>query len=96
MIEIEDIIASGTPCTVVKINPDGTWGESQDFNMENFDIQDYQLESIARALLPQIQAFYETEEGKTVAAQIETERIAKGLPPASETIVSRHRRRNRR
>lgn len=96
MINVEDIIASGSPCTVVKINPDGTFGESHDYNMENFNIQDYQIEAIARTLLPQIQAFYETEEGKAISAEIEAERVAKGLPSATETPKPRPRRRKQR
>lgn len=95
-IDHEKIIASGAPCTVVKINPDGSFGESQDYNMENFKIQDWQIEALARAFLPAIQAFYESEEGKAVAAQIEEERISKGLPPASESSKKRPRRRKRR
>ena len=36
MIDTEKMIAMGVPCSVIKINPDGTWGEEQSFNMENF------------------------------------------------------------
>lgn len=96
MIDHEKIIASGVPCTVVKINPDGTYGESQDYNMENFKVQDWQIEAMACAFLPAIRAFYESEEGKAVAAQLEQERVAKGLPPASESTRKRPRRRKRR
>lgn len=95
MIDHREIIASGIPCTVVKINQDGSFGESQDYNMENFQIQDWQIESLARCLLPEIIAFYETEEGKSVAAQIEADRIEKGLPPTSEMPRKRPRRRKR-
>ena len=96
MFDYERIIASCVPCTVVKINSDGTFGESQDYNMENFTIQDWQIEQIARCILPDIIAFYETEEGKSVAAQIEADRIAKGLPPTSDMPRKRSRRRKRK
>ena len=96
MIDHAKIIASGVPCTVVKINPDGSFGESQDYNMENFQIQDWQIESLARCLLPEIIAFYETEEGKAIAAHIEEERIAKGLPSTSELPRKRSRSRKRK
>ena len=95
MIDHKEIIASGIPCTVVKINQDGSFGESQDYNMENFQIQDWQIESLARCLLPEIIAFYETEEGKAIAPHIEADRLAKGLSPTSETPHKRSRRRKR-
>ena len=96
MIDHKEIIASGIPCTVVKINQDGSFGESQDYNMENFQIQDWQIESLARCLLPEIIAFYETDEGKAIAAQIEADRIAKGLPPTYEAPRKQARRRKRK
>lgn len=49
-----------------------------------------------RAFLPAIRAFYESEEGKAVAAQLEQERVSKGLPPTSESTRKRPRRRKRR
>ena len=96
MIDHKKIIASGVPCTVVKINSDGTFGESQAYNMEKFKIQDWQIERIARCIYPDIIAFYETDEGKAIAAQIEADRIAKGLPPTSELPRRRSRRRKRK
>ena len=95
MIGHEKIIASGIPCTVVKINADGSFGESQDYNMENFQIQNWQIEHLARCFLPEIIAFYETDEGKAIAAQIEADRIAKGLPPKS-ALAHKHSRRRKR
>ena len=96
MIDTEKMIAMGVPCSVIKINPDGTWGEEQSFNMENFKIQDWQAEAIARAILPDIIAFYESEEGKTEWAKYLAEREAKGLPPLEATCQSRPRRRKRK
>ena len=96
MIDHKEIIASGIPCTVVNINQDGSFGESQDYNMKNFQIQDWQIESLARCLLPEIIAFYETEEGKAIAAQVESDRVAKGLSPISEMPQKRSRRRKRK
>lgn len=64
--------------------------------MVNFKIQDWQAEAIARAILPDIIAFYESEEGKAEWAKYLAEREEKGLPPLEATCQSGPRRRKKR
>jgi len=47
--------------------PDAPLGNS------GMDIPDYVFESLARCLLPKLQAFYESEEGKRALAEWEEE-----------------------
>ena len=45
--------------------------------MENIRFEKYQIESLARALLPAIQAFYATEEGQRIKQQLDQEKAEK-------------------
>ena len=43
--------------------------------MENLHIHDWQVERIARILLDDVRAFYLSEEGKVIAAELETDEL---------------------
>ena len=68
-------IASGVPCALIKFDSEGITKETEYFNMENLQIQDWQIERIARTLLDDVRAFYLSEEGKVIAAELETDEL---------------------
>lgn len=71
---VGDDIKSGRPCSIIHFDPKSyKVTHEENHNMENIEIPKHALESLARALLPDIQEFYQTEEGKKVAEQIERE-----------------------
>lgn len=92
MIKDDDIIASGVPCAVIKLNPDGTTEKAEYFNMENFEVQDWQIDHFARALLPEVQAFYMTEEGQAIAAQLQEETEAKKASQKSRAKTGKQKK----
>ena len=69
------LIANGVPCALIKFDSEGITKESEYFNMENIQIQDWQIERIARTLFDDIRAFYLSEEGKAIAAQLESDEL---------------------
>ena len=68
-------IESGVPCALIKFDSEGITKETEYFNMENLQIQDWQIERIARTLLDDVRAFYLSEEGKVIAAELETDEL---------------------
>ena len=68
-------IESGVPCALIKFDNEGITRETEYFNMENLQIQDWQIEHIARTLFDDIRAFYLSEEGKAIAAQLESDEL---------------------
>ena len=74
-INENSFIASGVPCALIKFDSEGITRETEYFNMENFQIQDWQIERIARTLLDDVRAFYLSEEGKAIAAELEAEAL---------------------
>jgi len=59
--EIQKKIRAGYPTVIIGL-PDGE--EICKFNMENFKPSKDEMESLARSLLPEIQKFFSTEEGR--------------------------------
>ena len=46
-------------------------------NSSGMDIPDYQFEALARCLLPKIQKYYESEEGKNALEKYRAEKASK-------------------
>ncbi len=57
-------IEDGRPATIVYFDGKGNITRTEDFNMENLQIPHEALESIARVLLPTIEEYLSSEEGK--------------------------------
>lgn len=74
-LPVGDDIKSGRPCTIIHFDPKtyAIKGEEH-YNMENVKAPKHAIESLARALLPDIQAYYLTEEGKRVMEQLDREK----------------------
>ena len=59
------MIENGYPLIVVETDQSGNVARKREYNLENrAELPDYVLESFARALLPSIQEFYATPEGR--------------------------------
>lgn len=57
-------IEDGRPGTIVHFDDKGNITGKEDFNMENFQVSQEALESLARVLLPTIEEYLSSEEGK--------------------------------
>lgn len=76
---VGDDIKSGRPCTIIHFDPKSyEITHEENHNMENIETPKHAIESLARVLLPDIQAFYQTEEGKRVMEQLEREKKGTG------------------
>lgn len=73
----QEKIRKGYPITVVDMESQATLA---DFNMKNIRPDKWQMESLARALLPQIQEFYKDPENVKKAAAWAEERKKKQKP----------------
>lgn len=63
-LPVGDDIESGRPCSIVYFDKKGNVTHQEDHNLENIEISKSALESLARALLPDIQEYFSSEEGK--------------------------------
>ena len=73
-LTVGDDIKSGRPCTIIHFDKDGEITRTEDYNLENIKIPDYAYESIARALLPEIQEYFDSEEGRKALAELEAKK----------------------
>lgn len=63
-LPVGDNIESGKTCSIVNFDPkSGKVISEEHHNLENVKIPDHAVKMLARAFLPEIQRFYETEEG---------------------------------
>lgn len=77
-LPVGDDIESGRPCSIVHFDPkSGEVTHEEHHNMKNVKVPKHALESLARAFLPAIREFYETEEGKQLREQIAREKTKK-------------------
>lgn len=75
---LKENLEEGRPCAVIHFDPKtGEVTGEEHYNMENIKFEKYQIESLARALLPAIQAFYATEEGQRIKQQLDQEKAEK-------------------
>ena len=63
-LPVGDDIKSGRPCTIIHFDKDGEITRTEDYNLEN----------IARALLPEIQEYFDSEEGRKALAELEAKK----------------------
>lgn len=74
-LPVGDDIKSGKPCSIISFDPkSGEVTNEEHYNIENVKLPKHALESLARAFLPAIQEFYETEEGKKIQEQLQREK----------------------
>ena len=76
----KDMITLGIPTIIVHFNQDGETS-SEAYNMENVRYDKYGMEAIARALLPDIIAFYEDPANLAEFERWQAEQRAMGIPP---------------
>lgn len=58
-VDVEKIYKdAGFPMTVIHFDEDGAITRKEEYNHENFQIQDWQAEAIARVIYPAIQEFF--------------------------------------
>ena len=77
---------------IVKFGKDGEPDQIKEFNMENVYLAPHAAESIARAILPDIIAYYEDPANIAEFERWQAEQRAKGVPPPKERKKDRRRR----
>ena len=82
---------SKIPYTVLQFNEDGRVVNEVSHNLENIYLDPYAIEGIARSILPDIQAYFQTEEGQAEFEKWQAEQAALGVP--KPTAKPRKRRR---
>lgn len=85
-------IKDGVPMIIVKLGKDGEPDQIKEFNMENVYLSPHAAESIARAILPDIIAFYEDPANIAEFERWQAEQRAKGIPPPEPRRKDRRRR----
>ena len=64
-LPVGDDIKSGRPCSTIGFDEkSGEIIHQEDYNLENIKLSDYDIEHLARAFLPAMEAYYATEEGQ--------------------------------
>ena len=80
-LPVGDDIKSGRPCSIIHFDPKTYEIKGEEhYNMQNVEVPKHALESLARALLPDIQAFYQTDEGKQIMEQLAREKAEREKP----------------
>ena len=62
--ELDEAIKNGHPCDVVHFDKKGNVTHTEKYNLENVRPSKWQVESLARCLLPQIREYFSSEEGQ--------------------------------
>jgi len=88
----EDLIAQGVPMIIVHFDERGETTSTESYNLENVRPDKYAMEALARALLPEITAFYEVPENQAAFERWQAERRAKGIPPPKPKRRSRSKK----
>lgn len=95
--DLQKAIDAGVPIIVVHFDPKtGEEISSEEYNLQNVSLSSWQIESLARALLPSIQEFYSDPENvrkfEEWQAKRNEEDAAKGVRPARGTTRRRKRK----
>ena len=61
---------SKIPYMILQFDKDGNTVHEESHNMENIYLDPYAIEGIARSILPDIQAYFQTEEGQAARASL--------------------------
>ena len=85
---------SKIPYMVLHFDKDGNIVHEESHNMEHVYLDPYAVEGIARSILPDIQAYYETAEGQAEFEKWQAEQAALGI--CQPTAKPKKRRRTRR
>lgn len=83
---------SRIPYSVLHFTKDGEITHEESHNMENVYLSPYAVEGIARSILPDIQAYYQTEEGQAAFEKWQTEQAALGIPKPAAKPKKRRRK----
>lgn len=67
------------PYAVIQFDKDGTIVHEESYNMSNVYLDPYRVEAIARTILPEIQAYYQTEEGNAAYEKWQAEQEMLGI-----------------
>ncbi|MDE8725570.1 hypothetical protein PZH36_00270 [Ruminococcus bromii] len=84
---------SKIPYTVLQFNEDGKVVNEVSHNLESIYLDPYRVEAIARTILPDIQAYYQTEEGNAAFKKWQAEQAALGT---SKPIAKSQKRRRKK
>lgn len=84
---------SRIPYMIAHINKDGEIVHEESHNIENVYIPPYAMEGLARSILPDIQAYYQTEEGQAAFEKWQAEQAALGIPKPTAKPKKRRRKR---
>lgn len=83
---------SKIPYMILQFNSDGEIVHEESHNMENVYLDPYAVEGIARSILPDIQAYFQTEEGQAEFEKWQAEQAALG---ASKSAAKPKKRRGK-
>lgn len=83
---------SKIPYTVLQFNEDSRVVNEVSHNLENIYLDPYRVEAIARTILPDIQAYYQTEEGNAAFEKWQAEQAALGVPTPTAKPKKRRRK----
>lgn len=84
---------SKIPYMILQFDKDGNAIHEESHNMENIYLDPYGIEGIARSILPDIQAYYDTAEGQAEFEKWQAEQAALGIrKPAAKG--KKHRRKH--
>ena len=84
---------SRIPYMIAHFNKDGEIVHEESHNMENVYLSPYAVEGIARSILPDIQAYYQTEEGQAAFEKWQAEQAALGVcKPVAKPKKGRRKR----
>lgn len=83
---------SNIPYMILQFDKDGNTVYEESHNMENIYLDPYAIEGIARSILPDIQAYFQTEEGQAEFEKWQTEQAALGVPNPKAKPKKRRRK----
>ena len=83
---------SKIPYMVLHFNKDGGIVHEESHNLENVYLPPHAVEGIARSILPDIQAYFQTEEGQAEFEKWQTEQAALGVPNPKAKPKKRRRK----
>ena len=83
---------SKIPYTVLQFNEDGKVVNEVSHNLESIYLDPYRVDAIARTIRPDIQAYYQTEEGNAAFEKWQAEQAALGVPTPTAKPKKRRRK----
>lgn len=75
----KSIIDEGAPCIIVHFDKDGQVTSTERYNLEYYRPPEWAVKAFARAILPDIQAFFEDPKNQAEYEKWKADRTARGM-----------------